>query len=184
MRMRESAQLKTVLELYDMGIHQNKSMPNYQKLKMMVEKKHRSETQIEKLWRQKRENSDRGSGYEPQGFQWRWERRGICFQWKAQAQCSRGDQCSFFRHDGDDLQNRHQKPRHPQSHQHQEVEMRREKGASEAEASLESLIDSCVMSVFTSRKRHVNLALSAHFRTGRLRNNLEKGRRRMVTKVQ
>ena len=40
------------------------------------------------------------------------------------------------------VQNRHQKPLHPLSHQHQEVEVRREKGASEAEASLGSSTDS------------------------------------------
>ena len=32
-RIRESGQLKTPLELYDMEIHQKISMPNYQKLK-------------------------------------------------------------------------------------------------------------------------------------------------------
>ena len=36
LRIRESDQLKTVLELYDMEIHQKISMPNYQKLKTMV----------------------------------------------------------------------------------------------------------------------------------------------------
>ena len=34
--IRESAQLKTVLELYDMEIHQKISVPNNQKLKTMV----------------------------------------------------------------------------------------------------------------------------------------------------
>ena len=38
LRVRESAQLKTVLELYDMEIHQKISMPNYQKLKTMVKR--------------------------------------------------------------------------------------------------------------------------------------------------
>ena len=38
MRIRESDQLKTVLELYDMEIHQKISMPNYQKLKTMVKR--------------------------------------------------------------------------------------------------------------------------------------------------
>ena len=33
LRIRESVQLKTVLELYDMEIHQKISMPNYQKKK-------------------------------------------------------------------------------------------------------------------------------------------------------
>ena len=36
LRRRESAQVKTVFELYDMEIHQKISMPNYQKLKTMV----------------------------------------------------------------------------------------------------------------------------------------------------
>ena len=36
LRIRESAQLKTVLELYDMEIHQKKAMPNDRKLKTMV----------------------------------------------------------------------------------------------------------------------------------------------------
>ena len=41
-------------------------------------------------------------------------------------------------------QNRHRKPRHHLSRQLQEVEVRREKGASEAEASLRNSIDSRV----------------------------------------
>ena len=36
LRIREYAQLKTFLELYDMEVHQKISMPNYQKLKTMV----------------------------------------------------------------------------------------------------------------------------------------------------
>ena len=36
LRIRESVQLKTVLELYDMEIHQKISVPNYQKFKTMV----------------------------------------------------------------------------------------------------------------------------------------------------
>ena len=38
LRIRESAQLKTVLEFYDMEIHQNFSMSNHQKLKTMVKR--------------------------------------------------------------------------------------------------------------------------------------------------
>ena len=38
MRTRESAQLKNVLELYDMEIHQKISMPNDQQLKTMVKR--------------------------------------------------------------------------------------------------------------------------------------------------
>ena len=39
LRICESHQLKTVLELYDMEIHQKISMPNYQKLKTMVKRR-------------------------------------------------------------------------------------------------------------------------------------------------
>ena len=49
LRMRESAQLKNVLELYDMEIHQKISVPNYQRLKTMVKRSYRSETSITKL---------------------------------------------------------------------------------------------------------------------------------------
>ena len=49
LRIRESAQLKPVLELYDMEIHQKISMPNYQKLKTMVKRSCRSETSITKF---------------------------------------------------------------------------------------------------------------------------------------
>ena len=38
LRTRESDQLKTVLELYDMEIHQKMSMPSYQRLKSMVKR--------------------------------------------------------------------------------------------------------------------------------------------------
>ena len=38
LRIRESAQLKTVLELCDMEIHQTTSVPNYQKLKTKVKR--------------------------------------------------------------------------------------------------------------------------------------------------
>ena len=38
LRTRESAQLKTVLELYDMEFHQKISVPNYQKSKTMVKR--------------------------------------------------------------------------------------------------------------------------------------------------
>ena len=40
------------------------------------------------------------------------------------------------------VQNQHQKPLHPQSHQHKEVEVRREKGPSEVGVHLGSPIDS------------------------------------------
>ena len=49
LRIRESAQLKTVLEWYDMEVHQKISMPNYLKVEDNGEEEHRSETSITKL---------------------------------------------------------------------------------------------------------------------------------------
>ena len=46
LKMRESEQLKTVLELYDMEIHQKILMHNNQRLKNDGEEKYRSETSI------------------------------------------------------------------------------------------------------------------------------------------
>ena len=48
-RIRESDQLKTVLELYDMEIHQKISMPNYSKNEDNGEEKYRLEITITKL---------------------------------------------------------------------------------------------------------------------------------------
>ena len=39
LRIRESAQLKTLLEVYDMEIDEKMSVPNYQKLKIMVKRR-------------------------------------------------------------------------------------------------------------------------------------------------
>ena len=64
LRTRESKQLKTVLELYEMEIHQKISMPNYQKAEDDGEEKCRSETPIAKLSRQTLENRNRSSGQE------------------------------------------------------------------------------------------------------------------------
>ena len=62
LRVSESAQLKTVLEFYDMEIHQKISIPNYQKNEDNGEKEYRLETTITKLSRQARENWNRSSG--------------------------------------------------------------------------------------------------------------------------
>ena len=47
LRMRDSAQLKTVLELYDMEIHQKISMPDDQKLKAVIPTLHPASTRSE-----------------------------------------------------------------------------------------------------------------------------------------
>ena len=55
LRIRESAQLQTALELYDMEIHQMISMPNYHKLKTLVKRsisqKHRLQNFDARYWK-------------------------------------------------------------------------------------------------------------------------------------
>ena len=98
LRIRESEKLKTVLELYDLEIHQKKAGPDHHRLKTMVKRS------IEKNLRMKNFEARNGN-YETnavvknQGTKQREQRTlGDCWQWKANAQCSKGDICSF-RHD-------------------------------------------------------------------------------------
>ena len=52
-RIRESEKLKTVLELYDLEIHQKKIRPDYHSLKTMVKKKYRARYTNQESWHQK-----------------------------------------------------------------------------------------------------------------------------------
>ena len=108
LRIRESAQNETVLELYDMEIHLKTSVPNHQKLKTMME---RSIDQKLRL-----RNVDARHGRIESGAVVK-SRKGligveggqcICYHWKEKGQCSHGDRCSF-RHE---TQDRAQKPEH------------------------------------------------------------------------
>ena len=65
LRIRESEKFKTVLELYDLEIHQKKVGPDYHRLKTMVKRSIEQDL-------------------------------GDCWQWEANGQCSKGDNCSFF----------------------------------------------------------------------------------------
>ena len=96
LRIRESGQLKTILELYDMKNHQKISVPNYKKLKTMVK---RSIDQKLRL-----RNFDARHGRIETGAVVKNRKgligvergRGICYQWKEKGQCSKGKQCSFW----------------------------------------------------------------------------------------
>ena len=98
LRIRESEKLKTVLALYDLEIYQKKAGPDYHRLKTMVKKKYRARFT-------KQEFGARNGNYESnavvknQGTKQRGQRTlGDCWQWEANGQCSKGDNCSF-RHD-------------------------------------------------------------------------------------
>ena len=99
LRIRESEKLKTVLELYKMEIHQKKAGPDYHRLNTMVKRS------IEQNLRMKNFDARNGN-YEAsavvknqKGTKQREQRSlGDCWQWTANGQCSKGDNCSF-RHD-------------------------------------------------------------------------------------
>ena len=98
LRIREPDQLNTVLELFDMEIHQKTSRLDYQKLKTMEK---RSVDQKLGL-----RNFDAGNERIETGavVTNRRGQRGVvrgqgeCYQWKAKGHYLRGDKCSF-RHD-------------------------------------------------------------------------------------
>ena len=97
-RIRESEKLKTVLELYDLEIHQKKLGPDFHRLKTMVKRS------IEQEIRNKNFGSRNGT-YEKnavvknQGTKQRVQGiLGDCWQWETNGQCVKGDNCSF-RHD-------------------------------------------------------------------------------------
>ena len=98
LRIRESEKLKTVLELYNMEILQNKIGPDYHRLKTMVKRSIEQDSRI-KNFEARNGNYERNGVVKNQGTKQRKQRTlGDCWQWKANGQCSKGDNCSF-RHD-------------------------------------------------------------------------------------
>ena len=101
LRIRESAQLNTVLELYDMEIHQKIPMPNYQKLKTMVIRSIIQKLRLRNFdarhWKIETgavvKNRKELIGVEGG--------KGTCYQWKGKGQCSKGDKYSV-RHESND----------------------------------------------------------------------------------
>ena len=127
---------------------------------------------------------------------------GDCWQWKANGQCSKGDNCSF-RHDINSVQNRHSRILLKDLLRGRVWEMHREPEVLEAEAQVEECLD-CRARITskelaprhsvksgilqnacsTSQRMGADLEKSALMRIARLMNNLSKGLKRMVTKVQ
>ena len=83
LRTRESEKLKTVLELYDLEIHQKKKEVS-SKIYGIGMLAPETEIMKETPWSRKRGQRIFGD----------------CWQWEANGQCSNGDNCSF-RHDTD-----------------------------------------------------------------------------------
>ena len=98
LRIRESDQLKNVLGLNDLEIHQKISKPDYQRLKTMVKRSIDQKLRLRNFYA-RNERIEIGAVVTNRRGQRGVERGpGECYQWKAKWQCSRGDSCSF-RHD-------------------------------------------------------------------------------------
>ena len=97
-RIRESEKLKTVLELYDLEIHQKKLGPDYHRLNAMVKRSIENNLR-NKNFRARNGNCERNAVVKNPGTKQRVQRiLGDCWQWEANGQCVKGDNCSF-RHD-------------------------------------------------------------------------------------
>ena len=98
LRIRESEKLKTVLELYNMEIHQTKAGPDYHRLKTMVQRSIEQDIR-NKNFGARNGNYERIAVVKNQGTKQRVHKiLGDCWQWEFNGQCSGGDNCSF-RHD-------------------------------------------------------------------------------------
>ena len=107
LRIRESDQLKTVLELYDMEIHQKISVPNYKKLKTMVKRSIDQKLRLRNFDARHGKIESAAVGKNRKGIIGVDGGKGICYQWREKAG-SQGDRCSF-RHVTQDCA---QKPEH------------------------------------------------------------------------
>ena len=98
LRIRESEKLRTVLELYDLDIHQKKfGFDNY-RLKTMVKRSIEQEIR-NKNFGARSGNFEKNAMVKNQGTKQRIQRiLGDCWQRETNGQCVKGDNCSF-RHD-------------------------------------------------------------------------------------
>ena len=98
LRTRESEKLKTVLELYDLEIHQKNIGLDNRRLEAMVKRSIEQEIR-NKNFEARNGNYEKNAVVKNQGTKQRAQRiLGDCWQWETNGQCVKGDNCSF-RHD-------------------------------------------------------------------------------------
>ena len=104
LRIRESEKVKTVLESCDLEIHQKKIGPDFYRLKTMVKRSIEHDLRIINFGA-RNGNYESNAVVKNQGSKQRVQRiLGDCWQWKANGQCVKGDNCSF-RHEKISVQN-------------------------------------------------------------------------------
>ena len=203
LRVRESEKLKTVLDLYNMEIHQKKAGPDYHRLKTMVKRSIEQNLRI-KNFEARNGNYERNAVVKSQGTKQREQRTlGDCWQWKANGQCSKGDNRSFP-HDMNKRAKSTQPNLSPRSSTQQSVKnasrTRSTRGTSPsgkmARLPCKDYFKGTCTTPFcekwhpveclfsASPKMDAGLEKSAQMRIARLKNSPARGLKRMVTKVQ
>ena len=194
LRIRESEKLKTVLELYDLEIHQKKIGPDYHSLKTMVKRSIEQDLR-NRNFGARSGNYERNAVVKNQGTKQRGQRiLGHCWQWEANGQCSKGDNCSF-RHDVNKRAKLTQPKWMKEKRRGPEVPEERvpvvecldglARITSKELAPTHSVKSGTLQNACSTRPRVVaDLEKSAHSRIARLMNSLAKGPKRMMTKVQ
>ena len=95
LRIGETEKLKTVLDLYNMEIHQKKAGPDYHRLKTMVKRSIEQNLRM-KNFEARNGNFETSAEVKNQRMKQREQRSlGDCWQWETNGQCSKGDNCSF-----------------------------------------------------------------------------------------
>ena len=193
LRIRESEKLKTVLELYNMEIHQKKAGLDNHRLKIMVKRSIEQNLRM-KNFEARNGNFETSAVIKNQRVKQREQRSlGDCWQWETNGQCSKGDSYSF-RHGKDKRAKSTQPNPSPRSSTQQSVKnMHRETGVPEAEVQLGKWLDCRARiaskeltpsSSSTSPKMDANLEISALTHTARLTNSPARSPKRMVTELQ
>ena len=202
LRRRESEKLKTVLDLYDLEIHQKKPGPDYRRLKTMVKRSIEQEIRNNNFGA-RNGNYERNAVAKNQGTKQRVQRvLGDCWQWETNGQCVKGDNCSF-RHDVDKRAKMTQPNPSPNSFMQQNERKtsrtrsprgRSPSGRTSRWPCRDYLRGTCNISfcekwhppecLFYKTKSDCRFGKSAHSHMVRLINSRHKGLKRMMTKVQ
>ena len=95
-KLQNSAQLRTVMALYDQELGRNNGTPNYQQLNIAV-KLYIDQMMRDRNFKAQNDVVETVSVTKSQKGNKAYVERevGECFQWKAHGQCSKGDSCSF-----------------------------------------------------------------------------------------
>ena len=161
LRIRESHSFKTVLEWYDMEIHQKISRPYYQKLKTMVKRRKDQKLRL-RNFDARNERIETGAVVKSRKGLLRGVEGGkgkMLPVERKKGQCSQGDRCSFRHETQDRAQN--SLPPHLVSQPHHEVDVCRGREVSEAKVTMGPFFDNRadIICKVLARERLVNIGI-------------------------